>query len=111
MPLLKSAKKKLRQDKKRTLKNKKVRELYKEMLKKAKANPTKENLAAAFSSIDKAAKEHLIHDNKAARLKSSLTKGTDGKKETKEEKVEKKGTTVKKAPAKTTKKTTKKAAK
>ena len=74
MPVLKHARKKLRQDKQRTLKNKKVRELYKDMVKKAKSNPSKENLAAAFSSIDKAAKHFLIHDNKAARLKASLTK-------------------------------------
>ena len=75
MPLLKHARKKLRQDKKRTLKNKKVRELYKELVKKAKINPTKEALSAAFSAVDKAAKEHIIHENKAARLKASLTKG------------------------------------
>jgi len=113
MPLLKHAKKKLRQDKKRTLKNKKVRELYKSLIKKAKSDPTEKNLAAAFSSIDKAAKHHIIHSNKAARLKSTISKGsTVSDKSTKGE-SEKQST---KSPAKKTekkkvKKTTKKAAK
>lgn len=109
MPLLKHARKKLRQDKKRTLKNKKVREVYKTLVKKAKTSPTEKNLAAAFSSIDKAAKHHIIHANKAARLKSSLTKGPEGTEKSKEPKAEKK--TVKKAEKKIVKKTTKKATK
>jgi len=103
MPVLKHARKKLRQDKKRTLRNKRVRELYKSFVKKAKANPTPESLAQAFSSIDKAAKQNIIHENKAARLKSSLTKGNEGTDERKETKVEKKPAT-KKAVKKATKK-------
>jgi small subunit ribosomal protein S20 len=76
MPLLKHAKKKLRQDKKRTLANKKVKVTYKEQVKAAKEAPNGETLSAAFSSVDKAVKHHLIHPNKAARMKSSLSKLT-----------------------------------
>jgi len=74
MPILKHAKKKLRQDKKRVLRNKTLRNLYKSAVKAAKASPTDENLKKAFSEIDKAAKNYIIHANKAARLKSSLSK-------------------------------------
>jgi small subunit ribosomal protein S20 len=76
MPLLKHAKKKLRQDKKRTLTNKKVKTLYKALVKRAKENPTPETISEAFSSVDKAAKKFIIHDNKASRIKSALSKLT-----------------------------------
>lgn len=119
MPVLKHAKKKLRQDKNRTLKNRKVRELYKDLVKKARVSPTKANLSAAFSSIDKAAKENIIHENKAARLKASLTKldtksdaKSDGKVKAAPAKVEEKPAVKKEAVSKTTKKVaTKKATK
>lgn len=122
MPLLKHARKKLRQDRKRTIANKKVKTTYKDHVKEAKANPTVETLSAAFSSVDKAVKNGLIHANKAARIKSALSKlapeGAAGtKKTTKKEapaKTETKATvkkaattkkaTAKKSPAKTTKK-------
>ena len=74
MPVLKHAKKKMRQDKKRTLQNKRVRVVYREMLKIAKASPTQETVSDAFSSLDRAVKQHIMHKNKAARLKSSLSK-------------------------------------
>lgn len=74
MPLLKHAKKKLRQDKRRTLANKKVKNLFKSLVKDAKENPTAEAVSAAVSSVDKAVKYNLIHKNKAARIKSSLLK-------------------------------------
>jgi len=74
MPVLKHAKKKLRQDKKRTVTNKKVKDLYKDLVKGAKANPTPETISKAFHGIDKAVKNFIIHKNKAARMKSSLSK-------------------------------------
>lgn len=83
MPVLKHAKKKLRQDKKRTATNKKVKDLYKDLVKAAKANPSQETLGKAFRGIDKAVKNFIIHKNKAARMKSSLSKLLAGdKKET-----------------------------
>ena len=78
MPVLKHAKKKLRQDKKRTLANKKKRSTYKELIKKAKASPSKDAVSSAFKAIDKAAKANLMHENKAGRLKSSLSKVLNG---------------------------------
>jgi small subunit ribosomal protein S20 len=88
MPILKHAKKKLKQDKKRTIKNKKIKETYKLLVKKAKAKSSKETVSSAFSAIDKAAKKNILSKNKAAHLKSSLTKHAAG------------GTTIAEAPAK-----------
>lgn len=104
MPLLKHAKKKLRQDKQRTLKNKSVRSVYKSALKTARENPTEPNVTKAFSLVDKAAKHNLIHDNKAARLKSSLSK-------VKDQKGTKTETPTKSKPAKSKKTATKKPSK
>jgi small subunit ribosomal protein S20 len=74
MPAIKSAKKKLRQDKKRQKQNKDVKDAMKLAVKKARTNPSAENLRLAFKSTDKAAKNHIIHENKASRLKSLLSK-------------------------------------
>ena len=74
MPLIKSAIKKARKDKLRTSRNKKRELVLKTLIKKARAVKTAKNLQAVFSALDKAAKVHLIHPNKAARLKSRLTK-------------------------------------
>jgi small subunit ribosomal protein S20 len=78
MPVLKHAKKKLRQDKKRTLDNLKMKKTFKKLIKEAKASTAPEAVNAAFSSIDKAAKKNIIHKNKAARLKSALAKVVGG---------------------------------
>jgi len=74
MPVIKSAKKKLRQDRKREKNNNKLRMLLKKALKTARKTASKENVSKATKVIDKLAKKHLIHKNKAARLKSSLSK-------------------------------------
>jgi small subunit ribosomal protein S20 len=68
MPNIKSAKKKLRQDKKRALRNVKYQNAVKKALKTAKKADT------VYSLIDKAAKNKIIHKNKAARLKSRVGK-------------------------------------
>lgn len=74
MPVIKGAKKKLRQDKKRTERNQKLRNAYREALRKVKKAASEKNITAAVSLVDKAAKNHIIHKNKAARLKSRLSK-------------------------------------
>jgi len=74
MPVIKSAKKKLRQDKKRTNLNKKTEDLFKKLIKQAKKSPTEKNIKMAISIADKAAKKDIIHKNKAARIKSTLSK-------------------------------------
>lgn len=74
MPIIRSAIKKVRKDKVRTARNKKRELALKSLVKKVRTNKTAKDLQAAFSALDKAVKVHLIHPNKAARLKSRLSK-------------------------------------
>lgn len=74
MPVIKSAKKKLRQDRKREIENDRMRNLVKSALRKTKKNPSKEEVLDAMRIIDKAAKRNIFHKNKAARLKSTISK-------------------------------------
>lgn len=74
MPIIKSAIKKVRKDKKRTERNRKRELAVKKIVKLTRKNPNAKNLTAAFSALDKAAKVNLIHKKKASRLKSRLSK-------------------------------------
>jgi small subunit ribosomal protein S20 len=74
MPLIKSAIKKMRQDKARTIRNRAKIDALKKSIKLATANPSTENLSLAFSSLDKAAKKGLIPKARADRKKSRLSK-------------------------------------
>ena len=74
MPVTKSAKKKLRQDKKRTLENKKLKERLSSFIKKAKKTKTEKVVTDAARIADLASKKNIIHKNKAARIKSQLSK-------------------------------------
>lgn len=74
MPVIKSAIKKLRQDKKREKQNDQVREVLKSSIRSAKKIKTGKAVVKAISTVDKAAKMNIIHINKAARLKSTLSK-------------------------------------
>lgn len=74
MPLIKSAKKKLRKDRTRTEHNKQLKDVLKGLIKNARRTPSAENLTKVFSNLDKATKTNLIHINKASRLKSRLSK-------------------------------------
>jgi len=76
MPIIKSAKKALKQQTRRSKENKKTRRAYKLAIKKFKKEPTNKNLSWAYSKIDRAAKKNVIHKNKAARLKAQLSKLT-----------------------------------
>ncbi|MCL5435218.1 MAG: 30S ribosomal protein S20 [Patescibacteria group bacterium] len=80
MPVIKSAKKKLRKDKKRELANKTLKNLFKKAVKLAEKTPTETNIRKAVRVIDKTAKKNIIHKNKAARIKSKLAKLVVGKK-------------------------------
>jgi len=82
MPVIKSAKKKLRKDKKRELANKTLENLFKKAVKLAEKTPTEANVRKAIKVIDKTAKKNIIHKNKAARIKSKLAKLVAGKKTT-----------------------------
>ncbi len=79
MPNIVSAEKRLRQNKKRNLYNRKIKStlntLRKKVLKLASLNE-KENACEAFkkyaSAIDKASRKSVIHANRGAAKKSSL---------------------------------------
>lgn len=78
MPIIKSAKKKMKQDKKRKTINKAIEKKYKDILKRVKKTTVKEKskewIAKAYKAIDKATKKGIFHKNKAARLKAQVGK-------------------------------------
>lgn len=81
MPIIKSAKKALRQAKRRQDKNRKWKDAVRGSIKTVeKAVVAKNNDAAikavplAYKTIDKAVKNHILTKNRAARIKSRLTK-------------------------------------
>lgn len=75
MPLIKSAKKKLRKDQKRTQINAQKKQTLKSLIKTMRRVPNTESFSAVSSALDKAVKTKLIHKNKASRLKSRLSRG------------------------------------
>ena len=79
MPVIKSAKKKLRKDRKKELVNKNLKNLFKKAVKLAKKNPSEANVRKAVKITDKTAKKNIIHKNKAARIKSQLARLLAGK--------------------------------
>jgi len=81
MPIIKSAKKALRQSKRRRIRNiqkkKKLMEALKEIKKlvsEKKIKEAKSLLPQTYKLLDKAAKTGLIKEGKANRIKSRLTK-------------------------------------
>lgn len=80
MPIIKSAKKRVRVSEKATVRNAKTKRTLREAVKsfhKAVATGKKADVATthkqAISAIDTAAKKNVIHKNKAARKKSQLS--------------------------------------
>lgn len=74
MPVTKQAKKKLRKDRKREIKNRVLKAGFKKIIKNTRKSPTVKKLSQAAKVIDKAAKKGIVHKNKAARIKSRLAK-------------------------------------
>lgn len=74
MPLIKSAKKKMRQDVKRKKRNIQYERAYKQAVEKVKKQKKIELVKKAYSTIDKAVKKKVIHKNKGARLKAMVAK-------------------------------------
>ena len=81
MPIKKSAIKYLRKTKRRTSRNKAVKSITKAVVKKTRQtilgkdkSKATESLKKAIKALDKAAQNKRIKKNKAARLKSRLTK-------------------------------------
>lgn len=73
MPILKNAKKALRASKRKAEYNVGVRSRMRTAMAKMRKSPTGEQLATAFSAIDRAVKRNIIHKNKAARFKSKMS--------------------------------------
>lgn len=74
MPILKNAKKALRASKKKNIINTQVRSKLKTAVDEMKKSPAADKLNAAFSVIDRSVKKNIMQKNKAARMKSSLSK-------------------------------------
>jgi small subunit ribosomal protein S20 len=77
MPNIQSAKKKMRKDVKRTKNNAVYLKAIEQAIKglfKVKGPVEAKDVKKAVSLIDKAAKRKVVHKNKAARLKSRVTK-------------------------------------
>lgn len=74
MPVLKSSRKALRRDRRRTIVNRRIKEKVKVALKKMRQTPTAKNFAEAARFLDRAAKKKIIPSRKASRLKSRLNK-------------------------------------
>jgi small subunit ribosomal protein S20 len=74
MPILHNAQKALRVSKRKATVNRRIKSRMKTALDEVTRQPKTETLAAAYSSVDKAVKRNIIHRNKAARLKSQLSK-------------------------------------
>ena len=72
MPILKSAKKALRQDRRRAKVNARVRRIMKRAVKLAAKQPTDKNISEAYRRVDRAAKKGIVHKNAGARLKARL---------------------------------------
>jgi ribosomal protein S20 len=74
MPITKSAKKKLRVDKKRAAANAPVRAKVKTTVKTARTSPNGETINEMYSALDKGVKHNLVPQNRAARIKKRLLK-------------------------------------
>jgi small subunit ribosomal protein S20 len=89
MPHTKSAWKRLRQTEKRRARNRRVTKVLKLKVRDVRATIAKGDvstaeteLKAAIQKLDQAAAKRYIHPNKAARLKSRLTKRFEAAKQT-----------------------------
>lgn len=69
MPIIKSAKKRVKVANKAAVRNSKTKRSLKTALKAFTKSPSSKTHSTAQSNIDKAAKKGLVHKNKAARLK------------------------------------------
>lgn len=74
MAITTSAKKALRQAEKRRVVNREWKDKLKDAIKKAETEKTAAAVSFAYKIADKSAKKHIIKANKAARIKSRLSK-------------------------------------
>lgn len=73
MPIIKSAKKRVKVTKKATIRNSKTKRSLREAFKAFGKKTDAKGHSAAQSNLDKAVKKGLVHKNKAARLKKQLS--------------------------------------
>jgi ribosomal protein S20 len=107
MPIIKSAKKRVRTTRKATARNAGTKKSLRSALKAFGRKPSASSQSKAQSKLDKAAKKGLVHKNKVARKKRQLAKAAKkagvkhtGTKKTVAKKAPAKKSTAKKAPAK-----------
>jgi small subunit ribosomal protein S20 len=74
MPVTKTAKRALRSSKKKALVNSVLKSRLEIAIRLSKKEGSEKVIKEAFSLTDRAAKRKIIHRNKAARIKSSLSK-------------------------------------
>ncbi len=74
MPVTKTAKRALRSSLRKGQINKLILAKLEVAVRVAKKSKTKEKILAAISLADRTAKKHAVHKNKAARIKSTLSK-------------------------------------
>lgn len=74
MPVTKTAKRALRVSQRKAEVNKKILSNLESLIRTAKKEKSEKSVSAAVSAVDRAAKKNFIHKNKAARLKSQLSK-------------------------------------
>ena len=72
MPIIKSAKKRVKTTRKATARNARVKKTLRSALKAFTKTTSGKNHSAAQSALDKAAKKGLLHKNKVARKKRQL---------------------------------------
>ena len=73
MAVTKTAKRALRSSKRKEGVNKRIRLNLDAAMRIAKKEKKRKNILTAISLADRAAKKHIIHRNKAARIKSTLS--------------------------------------
>ncbi|MBU1200191.1 30S ribosomal protein S20 [Patescibacteria group bacterium] len=74
MPIIKSAKKRVRSSARRRSRNLVTKSTYRTAVKKAATDKSPESLKVAYKALDKATKKGVIPKNRAARLKSQLSR-------------------------------------
>lgn len=72
MPIIKSAKKRVKVARKATIRNAKTKRALKSALKAFTKSPSANTLNESMSKVDLAIKKHVIHKNKGARVKHQL---------------------------------------
>ena len=74
MPVTKTAKRALRGSKRKTENNKLLKARFEIALRIAKKGKKEKDILTAMSLADRSSKDHVIHKNKAAHIKSTLSK-------------------------------------